>query len=81
MMCFWAQAQQEIPEWLDALASDSFGSGGFTDKSSQFRDARCGNVGISFNHCCASVFVIHVYFLMEVCIFSRSRDIEGVPKL
>jgi len=41
------QAQQEIPEWLDALAVDSRGYGGFTNNASHFKDSRRGNVGIS----------------------------------
>jgi len=49
IMFVWTQAHQEIPEWLDALANDSYGSGGFTHKAGQFRDARRGRVRISFS--------------------------------
>jgi len=49
MVClFGMQAQQEIPEWLEALAADSRGYGGFTANANQFKDSRRGNVGISF---------------------------------
>lgn len=43
---FVVQAQQEIPDWLEAVAAGSYGTGGFTNNASQFRDTRRGNVGI-----------------------------------
>jgi len=48
VLAVWLQAQQEIPDWLESLAAGSHGSGGFTSNPSHFRDARRGNVGISF---------------------------------
>jgi probable ATP-dependent RNA helicase DDX4 len=42
-------AMQEIPEWLEQLASSSYGSGGFTGARKQFKDARRGNFADSAN--------------------------------
>nr|BAE93269.1 RNA helicase [Tubifex tubifex] len=38
-------AQQEIPDWLEALAGESYGTGGFVGGSTQFKDSRGGNFG------------------------------------
>jgi len=73
-LAVWLQAQQEIPDWLEALAAGSYGSGGFTSNASQCRDLRRGNVRISFECLVYSVCtaVQGVYNFWKSGIFNSS---------
>jgi len=61
LLAVWLQAHQEIPDWLEALAAGSYGSGGFTSNRNQFRDLRRGNVGISLMHTNVYSLCMYVY--------------------